>query len=75
MQIHQGIFFSPVLCQVLLEWDKIIDRCAPLFHGSAIITIHTQAIIEQNKAEYNQMLNGMVPVVSFVIQMKGNSFF
>lgn len=73
VQIDHAIFF-PVLCQVLSEWDKINDKCAPLFHGPAIITNHTQTIIEQNKTEYNQILNGTVLVVYYMIQRKELSF-
>lgn len=68
------VLFLPVLCQVLLEWDKIHDKPSPLFHGAAIIITHTQTIIGQNKIEYNQMLNGRVPILYSVIQRKGNFF-
>ena len=48
VQIHQGIFL-PDLCQVLLQWDKTSNKGASLFHGAAIIMIHTHTILEQNK--------------------------
>lgn len=71
-KIKGGIFF-PILCQILLEWDKNQYQT----HSSTSWSCHyndSQTIIKQSKTEYNQMLNGRVPTVYSGTQRKGNSF-